>query len=148
MTRLRLHAIAAAVAGLSLCVEANSFAAAPVLPIEGSWLAASGGGVIELHRCGEALCGAITDSEDLRGNPDLRDLRDRRPELRSRRVKGLDILHGFRGGPDVWTDGRIYSPSDGRTYRASLRLTAPDTLRVTGCVVFPLCGSQTWTRAR
>jgi uncharacterized protein (DUF2147 family) len=78
----------------------------------------------------------------------LRDDNNRHPELRSRRLKGLDIFHGFRGGPDVWTDGRIYNPDDGRTYRGTLRLIAPDRVKVTGCLIFPLCGSQTWRRVR
>jgi uncharacterized protein (DUF2147 family) len=118
------------------------------LPIEGFWRAKSGGGVIELHRCGEALCGSIADSDDLRANPELRDVNNKRPELRDRRLKGLDIFHGFRGGPDDWSDGRIYNPNDGRTYRGELKLVNPDKVLVTGCLVFPLCGAQTWKRVK
>ncbi|MGC1302051.1 MAG: DUF2147 domain-containing protein [Caulobacteraceae bacterium] len=137
-TLLKAVALAGAVAAVG---------AAP-LPIEGFWQAKSGGGVIELHRCGDALCGRIADSDDLKANPDLRDVNNKHPELRDRRLKGLDIFHGFRGGPDDWSDGRIYNPNDGRTYRGQLHMTAPDRVHVVGCLVFPVCGGQTWTRVK
>jgi len=122
--------------------------AAP-LPIEGFWQVKSGGGVIELHRCdGDTLCGRIAASDDLRDKPDIRDVKNRHPELQTRRLRGLDIFHGFRGGPDIWTDGRIYNPNDGRTYRGTLRLTSPDKVRVVGCLVYPLCNGQNWTRIK
>jgi uncharacterized protein (DUF2147 family) len=123
-------------------------ASASPLPIEGFWRARSGGGIIELHRCGDALCGRISDSDDLKTNPDLRDDNNKHAELRSRQLKGLDIFHGFRGGPDDWTDGRIYNPNDGRTYRGELKLVNPNKVLVTGCLVFPLCGAQTWKRVQ
>ncbi|WP_395714900.1 DUF2147 domain-containing protein [Reyranella sp.] len=59
---------------------------------------------------------------------------------------GLPILSGLAptaGG--VWS-GRIYNPEDGKTYSATLRRTAPDTLFVEGCVLF-ICQKQVWRKA-
>jgi uncharacterized protein (DUF2147 family) len=123
-------------------------AAAAAAPIEGVWRTASDGGEIELHRCGEALCGRVVESDDIKTDPDLRDLTNKDPALRGRRLKGLDLFHGFRGGPDLWTNGRVYNPEDGRTYRGQMELMRDGRLKVTGCLVFPLCRSQVWTRAR
>jgi uncharacterized protein (DUF2147 family) len=122
-------------------------AAAAAAPAEGFWQAGSGGAVIEVHSCGEALCGRVVDSDDLRNHPYLTDDANRNPALRGRPVKGLDILEGFKGGPKVWTGGHIYNPDDGRVYHAELKLLAPDRLKVTGCLIFPLCGAQVWRKA-
>jgi uncharacterized protein (DUF2147 family) len=121
----------------------------PAAPAEGFWQAGSGGAIIEVHSCGEALCGRVVDSDDLRNNPYLTDDANRDPALRSRPVKGLDILQGFKAGPNpkAWTGGHIYNPNDGRMYHAEIKLLAPDRLKVTGCLVFPLCGAQVWRKA-
>jgi uncharacterized protein (DUF2147 family) len=121
-------------------------------PAEGFWQAGSGGAIIEVHSCGDALCGRVVDSDDLRNNPYLTDDANRDPALRSRSVKGMDILQGFKpqpfnGGQKVWTGGRIYNPDDGKTYHAEVKLLAPDRLKVTGCLIFPLCGAQVWRKA-
>jgi uncharacterized protein (DUF2147 family) len=116
-------------------------------PAEGYWQAGSGGAVIEIHSCGDALCGRVVDSDDLRNNPYLTDDANKDPALRGRSVKGLEILQGFKGGPSRWTGGHIYNPNDGRMYDAELKLLAPDRLKVKGCVIFPLCGAQVWRKA-
>jgi uncharacterized protein (DUF2147 family) len=128
---------------LVLAVVQGAHAASPA---DGLWQAGSGGGVIEIHDCGDALCGRVIDSTDLRANPDLRDDANHEPSLRSRLVKGLDILLGFKGGPKEWTGGRIYDPANGHTYHANLKLLAPDRLKVTGCLILPLCGAQVWRK--
>lgn len=130
----------------ALILAAVSTLAFAGTPIDGMWRAASGGGVIELHECGDALCGRVIDSDGLRAKPDLRDDSNPKPELRDRPIRSLDILHGFKGGPTEWTNGRIYNPASGKTYTGTIKLLAPDRLRLSGCVVFPLCGSQVWRK--
>ena len=86
------------------------------------------------------------ESNGLKANPDLKDDGNPKPELRERSIRGLDILYGFKGGPVLWTDGRIYDPAKGRTFKGTLKVLAPDRLRLSGCVVYPLCGSQVWRK--
>ena len=128
-------------------IAAALTAGAAPLPIEGLWRAQSGGGVIELHRCGEALCGRVAESEDISANPDLRDIHNKRADLRDRKMKDLDLFYGFKGGPTRWTGGQIYDPDDGRIYHGSIELLPSDRVKVVGCLVAPLCGGQVWTRA-
>jgi len=44
--------------------------------------------------------------------------------------------------------GSVFNPADGRTYRGTITMQGEDTLRLRGCVVAPLCRTQTWTRVR
>ena len=41
--------------------------------------------------------------------------------------------------------GRVYNSRDGKTYEVFLEPNG-DTMKVTGCILKILCGSQTWTR--
>ncbi len=130
---------------------ALAWAAGPLLafagtPADGLWRAESGGGVIELHACGDALCGRVSDSNDLKLNPLLKDNANPKAELRYRFIRGMDILHGFKGGPVQWTNGRIYNPGNGKTYTGSLTLLDPDHIKLSGCLIYPLCKSQVWRR--
>ncbi len=57
------------------------------------------------------------------------------------------MLFGLTGGPKDWTGGTVYNPEDGNSYKASLTLVDANTVKITGCLVTPLCRSQTWVRA-
>jgi uncharacterized protein (DUF2147 family) len=47
----------------------------------------------------------------------------------------------------TWTDGSIYDPASGYTYRCQLSLDGNDRLRLRGYVGVPLIGrTTTWTR--
>ena len=46
------------------------------------------------------------------------------------------------------TGGAIYNGDDGGTYKATITPIDADHLKVRGCIVWPLCKSQTWTRVR
>ncbi|MHB8284152.1 MAG: DUF2147 domain-containing protein [Caulobacteraceae bacterium] len=139
---MKMFAIGAA----ALAVASLASAASAASPADGLWRAESGGGVIELHECGDALCGRLADSTGLRLNPLIKDDSNPKPELRDRLIHGMDILHGFHGGPTEWTNGRIYNPNSGKTYTGSLKLLDPDHIKLSGCLVFPLCKSQVWRR--
>jgi uncharacterized protein (DUF2147 family) len=116
-------------------------------PIEGRWLTPVQHGVIEITACGETICGHVVSSDHIKSDPGLKDSHNKDAALRDRPVKGLTMLAGFTGGPKEWKGGTAYNPDDGNTYKGSLTLADPNTLKVTGCVVFPLCKTQTWTRA-
>lgn len=115
--------------------------------IAGTWRTPTdGGSTVRISMCGDAVCGQIISSPSLREDPALLDRRNSDPTLRTRRLQGLRILQVRRGNDGRWTDGWVYNPRDGRTYRGSMTLTPEGRLRLTGCVVRPLCQTQTWTR--
>jgi len=68
--------------------------------------------------------------------------------LRNRQLKGLTILQGFARGENGWDGGSIYNPDDGGTYKATITIADPDTLKLKGCIVWPLCKTQVWKRLR
>jgi uncharacterized protein (DUF2147 family) len=122
-------------------------AAQAASPIDGRWQTPVQAGVIEIAPCGEALCGRVITSDVIKADPGKKDINNKDVALRDRPIKGLLTLKGFTGGPKRWTGGTAYNPDDGGTYKGSLTLVDTNTLKVTGCIVFPLCKTQTWTRA-
>jgi len=116
-------------------------------PLLGRWRTAAQGGVVEIHRCGAALCGRLVDAAPLRRNPDQTDVRNSDPSLRTRPLRGLRVLDGFTGGPTTWTGGPLYDPDSGQgAGRGSLTLVERGRLSVRGCIAPLLCRTQTWTR--
>lgn len=116
--------------------------------VTGLWSTPASGGLIRIERCGEEVCGRSIASRVLDAHPDQTDVRNPDPALRARPVKGLLILKARPQGEDSWGEGWIYNPNDGTTYKLRMRLTAPDRLTITGCLVAPLCRSQVWTRSQ
>ena len=108
--------------------------------LAGDWVNADRSAVIRIAPCGARLCGRIVRVL-ARGAPTT-DARNPDRALRSRPLVGLAVLSGFSASG---AGGRAYNPQNGRSYRATLRLNADGTLRVTGCVMV-ICRSQTWTR--
>ncbi len=101
-----------------------------------------------IAECGQALCGKIVTSDRIKFDASLPDARNKDPALRGRPLKDLQILQGFTGGPAEWKGGVVYNPEDGGTYKGSIRLVDPDTLRLTGCIFAPLCKTEVWRRVK
>ena len=114
----------------------------------GVWATQKNDGRVRIEPCGGAVCARILDGDQLRADPDQNDVHNPDPSLRSRRVKGLLILKGYRGGPREWTGGSVYDPQTGDgSDDSDLTLNGPDTLVVRGCH-WLLCRSEVWTRLR
>lgn len=131
-------------------LAAACLASSPLLAgdVTGLWQTPTKSGQVEISKCGASLCGRLVSSEGIKADPGLTDKNNSDAALRGRRLKGLTILTGFSGGPKEWTGGSIYNADDGRTYSASITLVNDDTLKLRGCVIAPLCKTQTWTRLR
>lgn len=136
---------------LALSLAAAGLLAAPTAAstadITGVWATGSEGGRVEIYRCGAALCGRVVDAARLRGNPDLRDVRNSDAKLRQRRIKGLVVLKDFTGGPAEWKGGPVYDPETGDgAAKGYLKLLANGKLELKGCVAF-FCRTKLWTKA-
>ncbi len=108
----------------------------------GTWLTETGDSKVRLARCGGGYCGTLisTAGKGLdANNPD--------PALRGRSVVGVQIVTAQTPTADGY-EGSLYNPKDGKTYSGSLKMTGPDTVVVSGCVLGVLCKSQTWRRAK
>ncbi|MGU3493659.1 DUF2147 domain-containing protein [Xanthobacteraceae bacterium A53D] len=141
----RTLALSGSIAGF---VTLAALAPAAAADVTGLWATPDHGGQVEIAKCGASVCGRIVTSADIQADPGLKDARNTDASKRDRPLKGLQILGGFSGGPNEWTGGQIYNAEDGKTYSATLTLDGDSKLKVRGCVVVPLCQTQTWTRVR
>ena len=116
--------------------------------VTGLWHTTEQGGLVEIDPCGDSVCGKLVTSSKLTAHPDLKDSQNKNPALRSRLLKGMTVLQGFHHDGDGWSGGQLYHPPSGSTFKGGLRLTAPDRLEVTGCIVPPICQTQVWMRAK
>ncbi len=114
----------------------------------GLWQTQTNNGQVRIERCGNALCGTLVTSAAIRANPDQKDVKNKDESQRGRTLRGLRMLSGFTGGPTEWRGGSVYNPEDGGTYRGTIIMPNDNTLRLRGCIVAPLCKTQTWTRVQ
>ncbi len=112
----------------------------------GHWQTGVRHGIVEITRCGQSICGRVIDSDGLKANPDLLDVNNKDSAQRGRRIKGLQIMQGFSWKAGSWTGGTIYNAEDGGIYKATVTPHGANQLSMKGCIVWPLCKTQTWTR--
>ena len=133
---------------LALAATTVALLASPALAADatGLWQTPTNGGQVRIARCGPALCGTLVTSDHIRREPGALDENNRNAGQRNRTLRNLPMLTGFTGGPTEWRGGSVYNPADGGTYRGTITMVNDNTLRLRGCVVAPLCKTQTWTR--
>src|SRR4051794_27638694 len=102
-----------------------------------------GTALVQVEPCGNSICGRVAEVLNREPGIPTTDVHNPSPELRSRPLVGLPILSAFTWDGRQWTNGRIYDPKTGRTYRSKLAVNADGSLAVSGCVLF-ICESQRW----
>ena len=120
-----------------LCVAATARAEPSPL---GRWWTEDRSGVIEIARCGEALCGRIV------GQPQPRNPDGSLPvDIHGVPHCDLTILHdATETEPGRWR-GRITDPETGQDWRCELSIAADGALRLRGYLLVPLLGqTQIW----
>ena len=126
--------------------------AAELPPIFGDWHTENQDSTVRLYPCGEELCGVIVA---LKVPPDVDpesvlDTHNKKAELRTRPLLGLEFLRGFEKESDGrWTDGYAYNPRDGfGADGVDIERQGPDALEISGCILWgAVCQSEVWTRA-
>ena len=72
------------------------------------------------------------------------------PAKRTTPICGLPLMGSLRqakNNPGKWTDGWVYDPESGNTYKAEMQLSGPDVLKLRGYIGISLFGrTETWTR--
>jgi uncharacterized protein (DUF2147 family) len=101
---------------------------------------------VRVDSCGGDVCGYVIASSRLTAEPDQKDVRNPDVSLRTRLIRNLKIMqvHSVDSGQ---FRGWVYDPKSGHTYRVVVRLRPDDHLELTGCLLGPLCGTQSWNRA-
>jgi len=141
-TRLRSLGLFCGVALLATTLIASWASAAPTTnsPPLGDWSTENGHGVIEIARCGEALCGRIVGIDRKPTEPMPTD-------IHGNSQCGLTIITNERPETDGTWLGQVADPRDGDVYHAKLWLGDDGNLRLRGFVGIPLLGAtQTWHR--
>ena len=110
----------------------------------GEWRDEDGKATIRVIDCNSHLWGIVV-AESIPGGVDKNN-----PDKtkRTRPTIGIPVLLNMKKAADEkdkW-EGQVYNAENGKTYEASIQLKSANSLRVEGCLVWPLCGGQTWTR--
>lgn len=119
--------------------------------IVGDWYTEDKEAVVTISTDGETFFGTTTwmkEPRDSKGNLKLDELNPEE-KLRSRKRLGLKIMEGFvYKGENTWEDGRIYKPTNGKTYGGTATLVNKNTLDLKGYLLsLPFIGkTSTWTR--
>ncbi len=127
--------------------------------IVGVWFNQPKDAKIDIYKCGgDTYCGKIVwlkepnypeHSKD--GTPTTPKLDHNNPDPAKRKVPvmGLVIVRDFHfAGDNLWKDGKVYDPKNGKTYSAKMTLVSPDQLNLRGFVGISVFGrTEKWTRA-
>lgn len=119
--------------------------------IIGQWKTAQGKAVVEIFKQGNKYFGKIiwlAEPNDAETGKPKTDKKNPNENLRSRPLIGLVNLKDFGFVKEnVWEDGKIYDPKNGKEYSCNMKLSDKNTLQVRGYIGISLLGrTETWTR--
>ncbi|MEP6616822.1 MAG: DUF2147 domain-containing protein [Ginsengibacter sp.] len=134
--------------GSLICFFAiTSFAQNNPDAIIGKWMTTSGSCLVEVYKQNMEYKAKILWLKE--GNKPLGEWTDEKnhdPLLRTRKIIGMDVLHGLHYDPtgNNWVDGIIYDVSTGKEWDSEVWLTNDNLLKVKGYWAFKFL-SQTKT---
>ncbi|MCW6507929.1 DUF2147 domain-containing protein [Lichenifustis flavocetrariae] len=126
--------------------------AAPASDPSGTWLTEDGRGRIRVEHCAskpDHICGYVVWMKEPNG-PDGKLKKDQsNPDQtkQSRVLLGHQLILGLKENDEGHFKGQIYDADNGKKYDITMWRQAEDELRIKGCMLAILCGSQTWTPA-
>ncbi|MDB5241263.1 MAG: peptide protein [Spirosoma sp.] len=146
-TRLLLPLLLLFVALVSFAPKDNSDA------VVGTWLNGTKKGHIQIYKQGGTYFGKLvylTEPNDPATGKPKTDFRNTDAAKRARPLLNMVLMYNFKYDEgNVWSDGKIYNPEDGKEYNCKMTLVNPNTLEVRGYVGISLLGkTQTWTRIK
>ena len=117
--------------------------------VKGTWMSENNDAKIEIYKTADKYAGKIVWTKDMYeadGKTLKKDNKNTNENLRNRTIVNLVILTGFTYDDGEWTDGEIYDPKNGKTYKSKMKIKG-STLEVRGYVGSPMFGKTTvWTR--
>lgn len=120
----------------------------------GRWLSSKRRNQVQIYKVGHKYYGRLVwmvEPLDTATHQPKVDSNNPDAKLRSRPLMNLTMMTDLvYKGDNVWGEGSVYNPEDGRTYSCELTLKDPNTLDIRGYVLgMPLLGkTRTWTRVR
>jgi uncharacterized protein (DUF2147 family) len=135
--------------GLLISLSILAHAAFSPDDIVGVWKDGKGKGHVKIYKQNGKYYGKIIwlqKPKDENGKPKV-DKNNPNASLRNKPLIGLTMLKNFAYEDGEWSGGNIYNPSDGKEYKAYMKLKDKNTLSVRGYVGISLLGkTDTWTR--
>ena len=121
--------------------------------VVGTWLNGTQKGQVEIYKKGGTYFGKLVwlkEPNDPNTGKPKTDIKNTDASKRNRPLMNLNIMYNFKyDGANVWSDGKIYNPEDGKEYNCKMTLKDPNTLDVRGYMGISLIGkTQTWTRVK
>ena len=107
--------------------------------ILGTWITKAGNCKIEVYKQDEEFKAKIVWlKEDKNGMNDYTDKENPDPALRSRKLLGIDVVHGLHYDPDEneYVDGVIYDARNGKKWDSIVWLTDDNLLKIKGYWLF------------
>lgn len=139
---------------LSLFVSLTAFAPTDNADaVLGTWLNGTKKGHVQIYKQGGTYFGKLVwlgqPNDPATGKPRT-DEKNTDHSKRTRPLMNMVLMYNFKyDGDNVWADGKIYNPEDGKEYNCKMTLKDPNTLLVRGYVGISLLGkTQTWTRIK
>lgn len=120
----------------------------------GVWLSPKKKNQVQIYRRGNKYYGKLVwmiEPHDPSTQKPKIDHKNPEGRLRSRPLLNMDIMSDFTyAGNNLWQDGQIYNPEDGKTYSCELSLKDYNTLQVRGYMLgMPMLGKTvSWTRVK
>jgi uncharacterized protein (DUF2147 family) len=122
--------------------------------IVGTWLSSKKRNQVQIFKQGSTYYGRVVwmmEANEPGTNKPKMDEKNPEEKLRNRPLINLVILTNmnYKGG-NLWSDGQIYNPEDGRTYGCDLAMRGPNILSVHGYMLGMRMLGQTkdWTRVK
>lgn len=121
--------------------------------VEGVWFNTKKDGKIKIFEKDGKFYGKIVwllEPNDKNDGKPKRDINNPEDSKHQDPIIGLVVLKGLSFDKNnVWDDGKIYDPENGKTYSCKMTLIDNDHLDVRGFVGFSLLGrTENWTRAK
>ncbi len=118
----------------------------------GTWLTGSKKAHVQIYKQGDRYFGKIIwlrDPNDAAGKPKT-DTKNTEAKLQSRPIMGMVNLSNFKyEGDNIWEEGKIYDPENGKLYSCKMTLNSPNQLGVRGYIGIAIIGrTDSWTRIK
>lgn len=120
--------------------------------ILGSWITEGADSRVEIQKKGNHYSAKIVSLKDplykpgeVKGmdNKKRMDLENPDKSLKNRPILGMEIMSGFKFDGKKWTNGKIYDPENGKTYKCNITLADDGKLHVRGYIGVSWAGRTT-----
>lgn len=112
----------------------------------GTWLTGSKKGHVQIYKQGDKYYGKIIWMKD----PSKLDTKNPDSKRHSQPILGMVNLRDFTySSTNLWEDGKIYDPENGKEYSAKMTLVNANQLNVRGFIGISLIGrTDSWVRVK